>query len=602
MPSPNHKARQSGSLSLANTGAALRRGDLKISDPIPFDEDGIAFRGPNTVPPTSYLQHPNDAIWLRKSTPAQDVHVRHVSEGQPRLGMRASAGPSLLQSSMSSIPSKTSLNQKKPGGLRAAIKRMFSSKRHRSAPTDTSVFHYTESGHLNPVTEYHDRTRLEPAPPLGADFATRGAALTSHSTSYQQTGTVYGTLPPPPRRGRRNTLPSLVFSDKDSGVLPAINDWPSNHSVQTENRAKEDMVTERQFKRRSRSADALNELMRQGAVERPSNQDRAGTIAFWRHSAIQNPVPVYSGQSIVVDSAHSQLPSSSAGVSQHTASDASVMQTFDFGLGNPETDDTLERRIGTLEIKIFDFEFALAKLQGHNIPNPRLNLKLNSRPFSRGSVHNIFQQNETNLTLTTESSNDLTYQSSSGGEPPLTFLSSPGESPLPSPEDDDLFRPQRASKATTATIRPATARRRSPVRSRDSSPSSIHIPAHKFEALLDLVKEEKEARLRLEEQVKELQQEMESLRTPIFATIREAYPTPSPESSQTNQGTNRLKTLHRTAPFQLDHPPPAEISRFSGTEDSDGEEAGDEDVYETPKEEQRNTFETARTSPRAAKA
>jgi chemotaxis protein histidine kinase CheA len=281
------------------------------------------------------------------------------------------------------------------------------------------------------------------------------------------------------------------------------------------------------------------------------------------------------------------------------------MQTFDFGLGSPETDDiSLEQRLGTLEIKIFDFEFALAKLQGHNIPNPRLNLRVNPRPFSRGSVHNIFQQNETNLTLTTESSNDFTYLSSStsGGEPPLTFLSSPGESPLPSPDDDDLFRPQRASKATTATIRPATARRRSPVRSRDSSPSSIHIPAHKFEALLDLVKEEKVARLRLEEQVKELQQEMESLRTPIFATIREAYPTPSPESSQNHSGTPRVKTLHRTPPFQIDHPPPAEISRFSGTEDSDGEEGGDEDVYETPKEEQRNTFETARSSPRVAKA
>jgi chemotaxis protein histidine kinase CheA len=274
------------------------------------------------------------------------------------------------------------------------------------------------------------------------------------------------------------------------------------------------------------------------------------------------------------------------------------MQTFDFGLGHSGRDDiSLEHRLGTLEIKIFDFEFALAKLQGHNIPNPRMK----PRPCSRGSIHHIFQQNQTNLTLTTDSSNDLTYLSSASGEPPVTFLSSPGESPLPSPEADETFRPQRASNATNATITPATARRRPSIRSRDSSPSSIHIPARKFEALLDLVKEEKAARLRLEEQVRELQKEMENLRTPIYATIREAYPTPSPESNQNTPGTPRIRMLHRTPAFQSDHPVPQEISRFSGTEDSDGEE-GYEDVYETPKEEQRNTFETVRGSPQTIKA
>src|ERR1700742_1163747 len=173
MPSPNHKATRSGSLSLASTGAALRRGELKISDPIPFAESGITFNSPNTLPPSSYLQPPGDANWLRKSTPARDVHVRHVSDAPPHVGLRASAGPSLLQSSMSSIPSKVSLNQKKPGGLRAAIKRMFSSKKHRSVPTDTSGFHYSDSGHLYPVSEHRVRTRLDSAPPLGADLGTR---------------------------------------------------------------------------------------------------------------------------------------------------------------------------------------------------------------------------------------------------------------------------------------------------------------------------------------------------------------------------------------------------------------------------------------------
>jgi chemotaxis protein histidine kinase CheA len=525
--------------------------------------------------------------------------VRHVSDVQPQTGTRASAGPSLLQSSMSSIPSKTSLNQKKPGGLRAALKRMFSSKKHRSVPTDASNFLYSDPGHLRPTAEEDGRTRLDSAPPFSADFGTRAAALGSHSTNPQQAEEFDQCLPSPPRRGRRNTLPSLVFSDRDSALIAAITARPPTNSVEPEDAVKEDAITDRQFKRRSRSADALNELVCQGGVERPSTKDRAGTIAFWRNSAIENPVPVYSGQSIAVDPSHLRQ-ATSANESQEVTSSMSPMQTFDFGLPSSERDDiSLEQRLGTLEIKIFDFEFALAKLQGHNIPNPRLN---NTQTPIGGSLSNPYYHNETSLTLTTESSNDLTYLSLSGEEPPpMTFLSSPNESPLPSPqgEADDLFRPQRASKATTATITPVNVRHVSPAPSRASSRSSIHIPAHKFEALLDLVKEEKVARLRLEEQVNQLQKEMDSLRTPIYATIREAYPTPSPESNPNNLGTPRMRTLHRAANFSMSHSLPPEISRFSGTEDSDGEEDDDdEDVYETPKEEQRNTFETARSSPR----
>ncbi|EXJ69610.1 uncharacterized protein A1O5_07646 [Cladophialophora psammophila CBS 110553] len=499
---------------------------------------------------------------------------------------------------MSSVPSKASLNQKKAGGLRATLKRMFSSKKHRSVPTDTSGFRYGESGHLKSVTEQPVRTRLDSAPPLGADFTSRGAALTSHSTTYPQFEAVHESLPPPPRRGRRNTLPSLVFSDHQSSFVQAVVDWPVPRSSPVEKGAKEDCVSDRQFKRRSKSADALNELVDRGSVERPSTRDRAGEIAYWRNSAIQNPVPVYSGQSISVDATHVLGPDNSVAVaeSEHDRSIVDPMQTFDFGLGSPERDEIgLEQRVNTLEIKLFDFEFALAKLQGNDLPNPRLN----PRPFSRGSIGDIFQQNKTSLTWTTESSNDLSYLSS-GGVQDLTFLSSPGESPLPSPEADDMFRPQRASKATTATIRPATARRRSPRRSRGTSPSSIHIPSDKFEALLDMMKEEKAARQKLEEQVHELQKEMNSLRTPIYATIREPYPTPSPESKQDASGTPpRMKTLHRTHPFLLDPPVPQEISRFSGTEDSDVEE-GFEDVYETPREEQRDKFETTRDSQQVA--
>ncbi|KIX05394.1 uncharacterized protein Z518_06266 [Rhinocladiella mackenziei CBS 650.93] len=589
MPSPNHRSR--GSFGHAATGAALRRGDLKISDPIPFDDSGGIYPNPNSVIPTRYPSgyRSNDATWPRKSTAAQDFHMRHTSDVAPHNDTRTSAGPSIIPSSMSSIPSKASLNQKKPGGLRAALKRMFSGKRQRSVPNQTRGYHYSDPGSLIPVVEQQGRTRLDSAPPLGS--VTRGTALASHST-HREAEVVDQSIPPPPRRGRRNTLPSLVFSDRESGLVPAVHDWKTAETSPSKRWVKEDYVSDGQLKRRSRSADALNQLLRHSGVEPSPARDRAGEIAYWRHSATQNPVPVYSGQSISVDPVHVLGPVSSVDESEREVSVANQMQNFDFGLDGTIPDEiSLEQRVNTLEIKLFDFEYAIAKLQGNNIPKPMLN----SRPFDRGPIPGIFPDNNTNLTLTSGSSHNLGSFSSPATDHDLTFLSSPGESPPPSPEADTMFRAERASKATTVTIRPLTAKRQSPRQSREGSPSSIHISPDKFEALMDMIKEEQAARQKLAAQVAELQKEVETMRTPVYATIRETYPTPSPESTHNTPGTPRTKTLHRTQAFQLSNT--HEVSRFSGTDpDSDNEE-GFQEVYETPLE-QRDTFESARESPR----
>ncbi|KAK5233175.1 hypothetical protein LTR47_005672 [Exophiala xenobiotica] len=579
MPSPNHRPR--ASLASTGTGAAIRRGDLKISDPIPFNESRDMFITTNSIPSPRFNAgyRPNDTTWPRKSTSAQEYHVRHVSDMPP--------------GSMSSIPSKSSLNQKKPGGLRATLKRMFTGRKHRSAPAKTDGYHYSDPGHLLPVAEQQPSTQPHYAPSFALVVPRR--ALTSHLTR-QQPEDFDQSLPSPPRRRRRNTLPSLVSSDKDSGSLSAMGNRPSGQEFQDKKWAKEDYVSDGQLKRRSRSADALNEALRSGGLEPSPTRDRAGEIAYWRNSAIQNPVPVYSGQSITVDPVH--VP---GGVSSMEDSDAessalaNPMQAFDFGLdiGNAGG-TTLEQRINTLEIKLVDFEYAIVKLQGTKISNPARN----SRPDTRRPLHDIFVDDNTYPTLTSSSSHDTSYLSTPATVHDVSFLSSPGDTPpLSIPEnDDDLFRPNRASKATTATITPYTARHRSPARSQ--SPTSIHIPLDKFEALLEMIKDEKAARQKLEEQVMGLQKEVDSLKTPVYATIREAYPTPSPESSHHAPATPRA--LHRAPGFQLNYPPP-EISRFSGTDpesDHENEDEGFEEVYETPLEDIRRTFETAREEPR----
>jgi hypothetical protein len=125
MPSPKSQDRYSnGSLLRSSTGAAIRRGEIKISDPLPYDQDlqGVA------------THHNSD--WPIKSSTANMPRGRHYSTGnlEPGGAGRASMGPSFVPSSISTAPSKGSIaSQKKQTGFRATLRRMFGSKKGRDS-------------------------------------------------------------------------------------------------------------------------------------------------------------------------------------------------------------------------------------------------------------------------------------------------------------------------------------------------------------------------------------------------------------------------------------------------------------------------------------
>lgn len=124
MPTPKIQDRYSnGSLLRSSTGAAIRRGDIKISDPLPYSEDA------QTVP----TRHHSD--WPMKNSTNTMQRGRHYSTGnlEPGHAGRASMGPSLNPSSISTTPSKGSLGQKKQTGFRATLRRMFGSKKGRDS-------------------------------------------------------------------------------------------------------------------------------------------------------------------------------------------------------------------------------------------------------------------------------------------------------------------------------------------------------------------------------------------------------------------------------------------------------------------------------------
>lgn len=318
-----------------------------------------------------------------------------------------------------------------------------------------------------------------------------------------------------------------------------------------------------QLKRRSRSADALNRMISDFNFRNARDRDRQSDIAYWRKSVVDNPLPVWSQWQ-----EQSDVAVTSSSRPEEMSSDLPPMQNFDFGLDRPEGQEvTLEDRVNTLEVKVFDFEYAIAKLQGHDIPKPALHQKMPKRR----SIHDLFPQEV-----------DSTMTSSSSSHEPTSFLTSPDDSPMP---QEEPFRPDRSSKATT--IRPLTARRRSGAR----SPSPVRITVDQFDRLMDIIRREQTARRQLEAQVNELQQQVESLRSPVYAEIRETSDYPSPDSKHNTPGTNR--TLRRSPPFSSEKKA-AEQSRFSMSEmDSDSTE---DDAYETPQD---NTFrfEYPRSSP-----
>lgn len=143
MPSPTHKARVSStSLSRSSTGDAIRRGDLKISEPIPIPREGKEGLGPQTgvgitdfQPSPSRRRDVEEGAWSRieRTVPADDPRSSTREGGSTT--HRATAyntttriSDSNLHGSISSGPSR---DLRKTYGLKATFRKIFRRKDRR---------------------------------------------------------------------------------------------------------------------------------------------------------------------------------------------------------------------------------------------------------------------------------------------------------------------------------------------------------------------------------------------------------------------------------------------------------------------------------------
>lgn len=134
MPTPHRHLSVDELSHRASTGLAIRRGDIKISEPIPssyihhgpgmdFDNEPVVSVGNHASPSYPGKNGPG-ALHGRSGSAPLSTHSAHIS----KFTERTSLGPSLSTSNMSSLPAKEPVSQK--NGLRASIKRMFSKKSH----------------------------------------------------------------------------------------------------------------------------------------------------------------------------------------------------------------------------------------------------------------------------------------------------------------------------------------------------------------------------------------------------------------------------------------------------------------------------------------
>ncbi|KAL2817264.1 hypothetical protein BDW59DRAFT_133542 [Aspergillus cavernicola] len=329
-------------------------------------------------------------------------------------------------------------------------------------------------------------------------------------------------------RQRRATLPSLIFSDDGSGhaleTMVHPGKAPSTRKLSPHAKSDPDDVQRRQprnIKRRSRSAGALRAL---------AKEHRMSPIQWRRPRSVESDYGTSTIYGVTSESEQSSRPPTRTTVASAPKPSAEVSV---FEEDEPEEDEgnllpsftpvlppnvgelinsmqndedaSLEQRLATLEVKLIDLEFAIARMQGGRADTPA------NSPGQKK----------------TQEPAQHKRQKSSGFSPPSSGDDFPTEN-VPSTD-----RP-----LSTSTIRPSLVdiqrARALQAPSMVSLSDSGAISVQQYSALVMLLRREQTARRNLEQQVTGLQEDVESFRRMARDSIGVGamYPIRSVESQE----------------------------------------------------------------------
>ncbi|KAL3711132.1 hypothetical protein TMatcc_004930 [Talaromyces marneffei ATCC 18224] len=469
------------------------------------------------------------------------------------------------QTSFSSHLSQDPFSHRRRGStLKVVMRKLFGMKRHSNldgeeesvSPATVRHHHHHHHHHHQPLATPTGPNRILFETARQSDSSSRGSVSkrkqslpASHISSVSSDHVLAAAQDnrievPTHTLRRRATLPSLIltedvdtkgsiYSDLSPTSTRPVSVVIESHEDREHQDDHDDSKSQRSLRahRRSRSADALRDLVRHHRMSPIQWRRRSDEIKFWRTSVLEMDEGEGEGEGEDEDDGEVQasdnsqykpridsLPeyqkAKSANDDSLPLQDVSTSAPFQIesliaSMADP--DATVEQRLTTIEVKLMDLEFAISKIQGtdNNVfskpppassPEPR-NASLSPNSASRSTT------NDTSSIIS-----DATSQSSAsfgGGE----------DRPI-----------------STATLRPSMIYSPQPPPWQNNSWSSMNlngISIEQYSALVTLVRREQTARKALETQVAQLQEEMQQIRRSSGLPASPPgtlYPIPSPDS------------------------------------------------------------------------
>lgn len=374
----------------------------------------------------------------------------------------------------------------------------------------------------------------------------------------------------PPRR-RRATLPSVIFSEDESrfgvassaiSAISAISD-PQEERLIPESQRRRSMIRAR---RRSRSIGAIRDLADEPPMS-PEWPTRSASIPSSESDSRTPPLETSSA------SHHSGRPSTGTTVTSVTRASAapSIRSDHHTDLMSPppnvgnlvrsmQQDDglTTEQRLNTLEVKMIDLEFAIARMQSNSVES-----QSTSRRKQTASTDDSFTPNARNR--------------------PSGLSSTPERDESPSPLPPLPVRP-----SSTSTIRPETMHSRTlrPAPSTSSLSDFTTVSIEQYSALVTLLRREQTARRNLESQVSNLRDDIRHIQRAALQSMEmgQMYPIHTVDSQEFLRFRRALDDSDSSSPLRIDG---------KDGSDSDWDKPENYDPFGPPKWEQGKRIVTA---------
>ncbi|KAL8730944.1 MAG: hypothetical protein Q9166_003734 [cf. Caloplaca sp. 2 TL-2023] len=451
------------------------------------------------------------------------------------------------------IRNESQSKKPKSGGLRNTLRRLFRRKSTKDRISLPAPFAYPRHDPNEFITSAVNVAKQRSAS-VPLHTVLRTSALGSHSpfplTLPTASPVVEDTVPtrpersPPlrPIRPRRASLPSVILNAQEGmeigDQLPGLGLHDAQDKGVDHASIGFAVTSGSNPKRRSKSADDLREVAkehRMSPIQWRQWRRRSDEIRYWRESADENAPGFIAPESRQPSPDHTlarrqgfveQTPP----MPQEEHQPAPNPGDFNFGLSSgpmhSQEHISLGERLVTLEIKLMDFEYAISKLQSDiksvDVKSPTEDISQHYEASPQQPSNASFLQPPSKPAL--ENSPTSNYDQSPE--------STPGMQQLPFGIHGPANQPKPRPTSIATTLKPARG-------DRSSRNSMTELTIEHYTTLITLIRREQSARIRLEDQVTMLQQEIHAIKSYSPNSLRDirdarrrhqfSSPAPNPE-------------------------------------------------------------------------